>query len=186
MFKCLLSTIIIFIANGCFCQDIVLHQYDSIPINKGNKQFLSAINKQFAKAVKDKTDTVFLLYEADLPTNYAVLFWKRGGVTKSTAFYQPTPKAIIKKASLKNSTLNSINILSIYAILENPELSKLDTMNTVSHDFIIYGKFYYNKKKQVKAAYESKFLGALDKKNILFVNAFTYEKYIMMKAKRPG
>jgi len=185
MFKCLLVTIKIFIANSCFCQAIELQQPDSISIHSGNEKFVSTINRQYNKALKKGADTVFLVYEADDLINYAILIWKIGSVGKSKAFYKSASSPRIKQTALKNTILNTLDIASIYRLISSrPDLNQRDTVNFVPHDFIVYSKFYFGNNEFIKAAYESKFIGTLYKKNVLFFNEYRKEKYKFMKKEK--
>src|SRR5690606_32160516 len=112
MIKYLLVLFFSFSMNSSFSQIFELREkVDSIPLFDNNRRFMAMVNKEFNKLIKRKADSVLLYYPIDYSSNYAVIFWKKKGISQSVAFYQyHPPKQSVGKEMLKNKILNEINI----------------------------------------------------------------------------
>src|SRR5690606_31137736 len=151
----------------------------SIPLFDNNRRFMAMVNKEFNKLIKRKADSVLLYYPIDYSSNYAVIFWKKKGISQSVAFYQyHHPKQSVGKEMLKNKILNEINIKSTNEVFRDSKVRTIDTTRFISHDNPIYCLFYIGKKKELTAGYSSWIKGKL---NLDFRNAFAEEQHRIVK-----
>ncbi len=152
---------------------------DSIPLYDNNRKFMTMVDKEYDRLIKEKADSILLYYPIDYSSNYAVLFWKKNGKSQSIAFYQyHPPEQTMGKEFLKNITLDKINIKYIYDILQQPEARTIDTTIFVSENNPIYCRFYFDKKEELTAGYQGWIKSRI---NLDFVNAFAEEQHRIVK-----
>jgi len=175
MFKYLLVFCLLFSNRNSFGQIFELgEQVDSIPLYDNNRKFMTMVNKEYDKLIKQRADSILLYYPIDYSSNYAVIFWKKKNVSQSIAFYQyHPPKQTMGKEVLKNKILNGFNIKSIYDILRDIRVRTIDTAIFISEDNPIYCQFYFGEEKQLTAGYRSKVQSIM---NLEFMNAYATEK----------
>ena len=175
MIKYLFVLCLFFFNSHSFSQIFgVNEKVDSFPLTDDNRKFISMVNKEYHKRIKEKADSILLYYPIDYSSNYAVMFWKKNGASQSIAFYQYNPpKQKMGKEILKNKILDKINIKYIYDILQDKQIRMMDTTSITSDDNLVYCQFYFNHDKTLLAGYEVKIERNLD---IDFLNAYAAEE----------
>lgn len=152
---------------------------DSIPLYDNNRKFMAMVNKEYNRLIKEKTDSILLYYPIEYSSNYAVIFWKKKGISQTIAFYQYNPpKQATGKEILKNKTLDEINIKYIYDILQDNQVRMMDTTSITSDDNLVYCQFYFKQKKILLAGYKIKIERNMD---INFLNVYAAEKGRIVK-----
>ena len=157
MFKYLLL-ILLFSYNNSFGQEYPINKKeDTIPLFDNNRSFITMVNREYDKLVKVRADSILLYYELNFESNYAVIFWKKKGISQSIAFYQYNPpKQVMGKEILKNAILRKINMKRIWDILQNNEVRTIDTTGFTSEVYPVYCRFYFGNKMELNAGYDGK------------------------------
>jgi len=146
----------------------------TIPLDDNNRKFVKVITKEYAKLIKNEVDSLLLYYPKDEErSNYAVVFWKKDHISQWIAFYQYfDPKKNVTKEILHNDTLEKATIASIYNILQDNNVRKMEPFAT--NDRYVYCQFYFENKKMLTLGLESKIKGKMD---LVFLKAYADEQY---------
>lgn len=154
-----------------------------IPSTISDLSFVDTLEKAYKKLVSDNADSILIMYPYELNSNYAVIFWKKGGLSCVRAFYQYSPfeGTEIGSECLENTPLGSINISGIYSILKDSAVRMIDTSIYISHNGPVYCQFYFKKDSSVYAGYYGAVFGSME---LPFRNAFVIESNRIMRREK--
>ena len=171
---------LLFLSHYSFGQIFELSEkVDSIPSYDNNRKFMAMVNKEYNKLINQKADSILLYYPIEYSSNYAVIFWKKKGISQSVAFYQyHPPKQSIGKEVLKSKALDKVDIKYIYDVFQNTEARAIDTAVFISENNPIYCRFYFDKRKELTAGYRGWIEGRI---SLDFINAFAEEQHRIVK-----
>ena len=137
-----------------------------IPTTRNDKEFMDFLNNKFDEFIKNKADTVMLMYIETTGygiRNYALMFSKAGMSSRVHGFDKSrNSNHKIATFSIENDTLKSVHINSIYRIFQNDFVRSIDTTGFIAHNDIIYCKFYFGNINKILTGFSGRFFYVLD------------------------
>ncbi len=136
---------------------------NEIPRAYSDGKFVDTLENIYNSLISEQSDSIFLLYTYIEGYNFATIFWKKNGLTNSSAVYQINPKkgSEIKVEILNNRVFNSINIRSVYAIMQDSFVRMIDTLVYLTHDDPAYTYFFFDKRLSLYAGFSRMIFGRI-------------------------